>query len=610
MRAFQPRYPYTVSAGPGDTAPLGSVHITSADGVVGCTAAASYGRCSVLTWTTGELTLTATYSGDATLLPSTDAKVVQVLGGAFATRTTFEEVGPRLPMAGEPVHVRASVRPCLPPFHCDVISGPITFTDVSDASTTCTAESPSQHCFLAFQTSGMHTVRAVYAGSGAFGPSGNLYWLTVGPRVFTFADGVMGPFFDTYLLLANPGATPEPVTITLFRDDGTAADLSTVIAPHGRITWKTDDLPALGGGAFSTKVTVPSGRPVFVERATYFADDYRAGHASMGRAPDDHAYFAEGCQNSLFDTYLLIGNQAAEPADVHVSFLIEGGELVDRRYVAAAGSRLSIAAAGIPELAGRSFGIEVDSSQPVAVERLMYFGQGYAGGHSEVGVPRASTTWLFAEGATGPSFDTFLLLMNPDPNQAASATIRYHTSAGRTVTRTRTVPVRGRATIEVEREDALLADTTFWIEVEADVPLFAERAMYWASDGGAHWTDGHVSAGATAARPRWGFAEGILGGGLDFKTFLLLANPGTSPATIDVQYLPTGRGPITQVHTVPAGGRLTINVEADVPALRDVPFGTLVTARTGGAVVAERSIYWTRYGPFFLGGTNTMGLGF
>ena len=267
-----------------------------------------------------------------------------------------------------------------------------------------------------FQTSGVHTLTAVYAGSGAFGPSFDRRTLTVGPRVFTFADGVTGPFFDTYLLLANPGAAPEPVTMTLFRDDGTAADLSTAIAPHERITWKTDDLPALGGGAFSTKVTVPSGRPVLVERATYFADDYRAGHASMGRAPYDSAYFAEGCQNSLFDTYLLIGNQATEPADVQVSFLIEGGEPVDRRYVAAAGSRLSIAAAGIPELAGRSFGIEVHSSQPVAVEQSMYFGQGYVGGHSEVGVPRTSTTWIFAEGATGPSFDTFLLLMNPDPN--------------------------------------------------------------------------------------------------------------------------------------------------------------------------------------------------
>ena len=113
-----------------------------------------------------------------------------------------------------------------------------------------------------------------------------------------------------------------------------------------------------------------------------------------------------------------------------------------------------------------------------------------------------------------------------------------------------------------------------------------------------------------AAGPRWGFAEGILGGGLDFKTFLLLANPGTTPATVDVQYLPTGGGPLTQVYTVPARGRLTINVEADVPALRDVPFGTLVTARAGGAVVAERSIYWTHNGAFFIGGTNTMGLGF
>ena len=57
-----------------------------------------------------------------------------------------------------------------------------------------------QQCTLVFQTSGVHTLTAVYAGSGAFGPSFDRRTLTVGPRVFTFADGVTGPFFDTYLL--------------------------------------------------------------------------------------------------------------------------------------------------------------------------------------------------------------------------------------------------------------------------------------------------------------------------------------------------------------------------------------------------------------------------
>ena len=226
---------------------------------------------------------------------------------------------------------------------------------------------------------------------------------------------------------------------------------------------------------------------------------------------------------------------------------------MDRRYVAAAGSRLSIAAAGIPELSGRSFGIEVFSSQPIAVERSMYFGQGYVGGHSEVGVPRASTTWLFAEGATGPSFDTFLLLMNPEPDHwPRRRPSRITRAPAGTVTRTRTVPGNGRVTIEVEREDALLADTTFWIEVEADVPLVAERAIYWASDGGAHWTEGHVSAGATAARPRWGFAEGILGGGHRVQDVLAPCQPGHEPRDHRRAIPPDGPRPH---HAGPHGAR-------------------------------------------------------
>ncbi len=558
----------------------------------------------------------AIYAGVPTPMPFTVSAGpgdMPGLGGPYQTQTEIGEISPWPVMAGEPVRVDIRAWACMPPLPGCGSVGPVTVSDVGDPSTTCTTPLDTTSyfdCTLTFQSSGEHTLIAVYAGSGAFSASSGTRTLAVGPRVFTLADGVTGPFFDTYLLLANPGATPEPVTMTLFRDDGASTDISTVISPYERATWKTDDLPTFGEGAFSAKVTVPSGRPLFVERATYFANDYRAGHAAMGRAPSARAYLAEGCQNGQFDTYLLIGNQAAGTANVLVSFLLDDGQPVNKTYAVPAGSRLSIASADIPELAGRSFGIDVVSDLPVAVEQSMYFGPGYRGGHSEVAVARPSTTWLFAEGATGPRFDTFLLLANPDYDLAASAAIRFHTSDGRTVTRTRTVPIRGRVTIEIESEDPALADTTFWIDVESDVPLVAERAMYWSSGSGAAWTDGHVSAGATAAGPRWGFAEGILGGGLDFKTFLLLANPGTSPATVDVQYLPTGGGPITRAQTVPAGGRLTINVEAEVPALRDVPFGATVTARSGGAIVAERSIYWTRNGPVFIGGTNTVGLGF
>ncbi len=45
----------------------------------------------------------------------------------------------------------------------------------------------------------------------------------------------------------------------------------------------------------------------------------------------------------------------------------------------------------------------------------MYFGVDplWKGGHESAGVTAPSTTWFLAEGATGPFFETFILLANP-----------------------------------------------------------------------------------------------------------------------------------------------------------------------------------------------------
>ena len=50
----------------------------------------------------------------------------------------------------------------------------------------------------------------------------------------------------------------------------------------------------------------------------------------------------------------------------------------------------------------------------------MYFGADplWKGGHESAGVTAPSTTWFLAEGATGPFFETFILLANPQPTAA------------------------------------------------------------------------------------------------------------------------------------------------------------------------------------------------
>ena len=66
--------------------------------------------------------------------------------------------------------------------------------------------------------------------------------------------------------------------------------------------------------------------------------------------------------------------------------------------------------------------------------------------------PRAAQSWFLAEGATGPFFDCFILLANPQTSPAI-ATINYLLSDGRTFTKAYTVPAQGRFTIWVDNEE-------------------------------------------------------------------------------------------------------------------------------------------------------------
>ena len=80
----------------------------------------------------------------------------------------------------------------------------------------------------------------------------------------------------------------------------------------------------------------------------------------------------------------------------------------------------------------------------------MYFGVPpeplFKAGHDSAGVTALSTRWFLAEGATGPFFETFILLANPNPTPT-EATLRFLTQSGVSVTRTVTIPAMGRRSL-------------------------------------------------------------------------------------------------------------------------------------------------------------------
>jgi hypothetical protein len=253
----------------------------------------------------------------------------------------------------------------------------------------------------------------------------------------------------------------------------------------------------------------------------------------------------------------------------------------------------------------------VEATRPVIAERAMYFasqpGRLWSGGHANTGTVEAATEWFHAEGATGAFFSTFILLSNPN-DRAASVELQFLLTSGAVVTRRKTLPARGRLTINPAAEgDARLTHASLSTVVRSDVPIVSERSMYWPGEA-TPFGEGHNSSGVTALATRWGLAEGRLGGPRVYDTYILLANPGTQAAQITITYLREGGAPIVRSYTVAATSRFTVDVKSDVPELHDSTFGARIEVANNVPIAVERSVYWNAANTFWAGGTNALGI--
>ena len=428
--------------------------------------------------------------------------------------------------------------------------------------------------------------------------------VTVETLVYYLAEGATGGFFDYDLLLANPTATPAPVSTTFLKDDGTTAVDARVLPPMSRTTIRVDDLPGLGSTAVSAVVTSTAAVPIIVERSMYWDAGYYGGHAgSSVPSPDTTWLFGEGSQG-FFDTYVLLANANAAPATVTVTFLLEAGAPVVKVYAVAPTSRFNVYAGGIPELVNKSFSIVVTSTIPIIAERAMYFGTPlFNGGHESAGVNAASTTWFHAEGATGPYFDTYILVGNPNAG-AATVTMTFLLSTGTSITKVKTIPGNTRLTVNVELEDPQLADAAVSATVTSNIPVISERAMYWPGPF-TSWFEAHNSFGVTQTSTKWGLAEGRSGGPNSFQTYILLANPSTTTAAdVRITYLKTDGTTVVKTYTVNPTSRFNVDVNAVVPELAGLQFGALIEVTNGVAIAVERALYNNAGGVVWAAGTN------
>jgi autotransporter-associated beta strand protein/YVTN family beta-propeller protein len=429
------------------------------------------------------------------------------------------------------------------------------------------------------------------------------FTLTVQPRVYHLAEGATGSFFSTDLLIANPNGTAAAVSITFFKDDGTTVIQDIIMAATSRATIRVNEIAGLESAAFSTSVTSTSGAALVVERTMWWDVNGYGAHTDKANAGAARQwYFAEGSQG-FFRTYFLLLNPHAGENSAHVTYLLEGEPAVQRDYPMRPTSRLTIDAGEDAALVNRSFGALVTFDVPGMAERAMYFGEVplFGGGHATAGVAAPATSWFLAEGATGSFFDTFVLIANPD-STTANLTVTYLPEGGVPVVKPHTLPGNQRLTLNIAAEDPVLANAAVSTRVESDQPVVVERAQYWPHGA---WHEAHNSAGETSAGTSWGLAEGRVGSGNNAQTYILIANPGGTPADITATFLRTDGTTIVKTFTVQPTSRFTIAVNgpgSHVPELSNESFGTTIASTQ--PVVVERALYTDAGGVMWAAGTN------
>jgi autotransporter-associated beta strand protein len=431
------------------------------------------------------------------------------------------------------------------------------------------------------------------------------------PQSITYylSEGATGTFFDEDVLIANPNTDDAPVKLTFSKEDGSQVVDTRTVPAKSRMTVHVDQIAGLEAtSGVSTQVTSQNGLPLVVERSMFWDNTRYAGSTgSSVDQPTSDWFFAEGSQG-FFHTFVLINNPNATPTDVTFTFFRESQAPVVKTITVGATTRLTLDCGTVPEIVNSSFGIGVHATQPVMAERSIYFdgrGNGQLGGTESSGVTSTSTHWFLAEGATGGFFDTFILVSNPN-NTPANVTFQYLLPGGDTVTVRKTVGANARLTTNVGGEDdARLQNTAVSTVVTSDVPVIAERSMYWPGPP-KPLIEGHNSFGVVDAGLKWGLAEGRTGTPFSYHTYILLANPQTTAANVTVTFLrESGAAPVVKTFTVPATSRFNIDSASDdLKELHDETFATVIEVTNNVPIIVERSMYWDSNGVQFSGGTN------
>jgi hypothetical protein len=233
---------------------------------------------------------------------------------------------------------------------------------------------------------GGQTFTAGHGSGGVVAPA--LHWF--------LAEGATGPFFDLFILLANPGPQPATATINYLLSSGQTHTKTYTVPANGRFTVFVDaeEIP-IGSGSrpldnVAVSSDIQSDVPIVVERTMWWPSPaltpnyWTEAHNSPGATQTGSRWaLAEGEVGGSqgAETYFLVANTSASAGTARVTLYFEDGSAAEKTVALLPRSRNSVSVSGeFPAAAGRRFGAIIESlgtvPAQIVVERAMYTSPG------------------------------------------------------------------------------------------------------------------------------------------------------------------------------------------------------------------------------------------
>lgn len=311
-----------------------------------------------------------------------------------------------------------------------------------------------------------------------------------------FAEGAVSPIIDMedWITIVNPTAYPIKIRMRNILESGEVISNEFFVRkPFGREKIRIKDISGItrtiGHSSIIEAFDLNNNPVTTVTERTICWNNYIDCHSSIGSSLISNTwYFAEGVKSDMFQTFILLFNPNPYSIIANMDYVHENKLTYKHTVTIQPNSRLTVSTpAQVPQ---GGFGLKLQSTGNISAERSVYWstsGIFWSGGHNSTGTLSPGIHWLLAEGTTGNLFDSFILVLNPN-NQNAIIQINFFLDQGRKMSRTFTIGPNSRQTIWVDGLEGL-GDTPFASEIISinSTPIVVERAMYW----GFNWYGGH-----------------------------------------------------------------------------------------------------------------------